>query len=241
MRYPILLIAGLLTLLLTGCAAQHQSSQNYQQVQDQIKDSEARINAKLDAQQKVSEEQLKQLKQLAHNIDPKQPTVTVSPKFDKKKPVRTDKTPDGKLILGQVESIWIEPVNDTFNARIDTGATTSSISAQDIQVFERDGKKWVKFNLAHEDRNEKLPIETPLVRYVRIKQASAKKIDRRPVVKLTVRMGDLTEQAEFTLKDRSEMIYPVLIGREFLKDIAVVDVAKKYVQPKPKLLKTDKS
>ena len=60
-------------------------------------------------------------------------------------------------------------------------------------------------------------------------------LDRRPVVRLTVRIGDMTEKAEFTLKDRSDMTFPVLLGREFLKDIAVVDVAREYIQPKPKL------
>lgn len=45
----------------------------------------------------------------------------------------------------------------------------------------------------------------------------------------------MTEKAEFTLKDRSDMTFPVLLGREFLKDIAVVDVAREYIQPKPKL------
>ena len=75
----------------------------------------------------------------------------------------------------------------------------------------------------------------PLVRHVRVRQASADDLDRRPVVRLTVRIGDMTEKAEFTLKDRSGMTFPVLLGRVYLKDIAVVDVAREYIQPKPKL------
>lgn len=145
-----------------------------------------------------------------------------------------NETADGKLVVGETEQVWLDIVNDSFAARIDTGATTSSLSAQDITVFERDGKPWVSFNMAHEGVDEKLQVETRLVRYVRIRQASADDIERRPVVELTMRLGRLAEKTEFTLTDRSQMTYSVLLGREFLKDIAVVDIARQNVQGKPK-------
>jgi YVTN family beta-propeller protein len=139
-------------------------------------------------------------------------------------------TIDGKLMVGEAEWIWVDAANDAFQARVDTGATTSSISAQEITIFERNGKNWVRFLLSHQDADDKIQIEAPLVRHVRVRQASADDLDRRPVVRLTVRIGDMTEKAEFTLKDRSDMAFPVLLGREFLKDIAVVDVVKRAVQ-----------
>ena len=81
--------------------------------------------------------------------------------------------------------------------------------------------------------DDRIQIEAPLVRYVRVRQASADDLDRRPVVRLSVRVGDQNEKTEFTLTDRSNMTFPVLLGRDFLKDIAVVDVARKYIQTKP--------
>ena len=146
---------------------------------------------------------------------------------------RKEETLDGKLVVGETEQVWLDIVNDSFVARIDTGATTSSLSAQDITVFERDGKPWVSFNMAHEGVDEKLQVETRLVRYVRIRQASAEDIERRPVVELTMRLGRFAQKTEFTLTDRSQMTYSVLLGREFLKDIAVVDIARQNVQGKP--------
>ncbi|MGB5855750.1 MAG: ATP-dependent zinc protease [Oceanisphaera sp.] len=145
-----------------------------------------------------------------------------------------NETQDGKLVVGETENVWLDIVNDSFPARIDTGATTSSLSAQDITIFERDGKPWVSFNMAHEGVDEKLQVETRLVRYVRIRQASADSVERRPVVELNMRLGRLSEKTEFTLTDRSQMTYSVLLGREFLKDIAVVDIARQNVQGKPK-------
>ena len=83
------------------------------------------------------------------------------------------------------------------------------------------------------DNGKSLDIEAPFVRYVKIKQASADGSDRRPVVRLTMQLGSLTEKAEFSLKDRSDMDFSLLLGREFIKDVAVVDVAREFVQPKP--------
>lgn len=144
-----------------------------------------------------------------------------------------NETRDGKLIVGASEKIWFEATDSVYEARIDTGATTSSLSAQKIALFERDGDRWVRFTLAHDQIDESPQIEAPLVRYVRIIQVSADEPDRRPVVALTIRLGRLTEKAEFTLTDRSEMEYPVLLGREFLQDIAVVDIGREDIQGEP--------
>lgn len=141
-----------------------------------------------------------------------------------------------KIVVGRVEWLWIEAVNRIYEARIDTGATTSSISALDITPFEKDGKRWVRFRLTPDDSDDSFEIEAPLVRYVRIRQASSEELDRRPVAALTVRLGKMTEVAEFTLTDRTQMNYPILLGREFLRDVAVVDVAKRNVQPKPEIV-----
>ena len=141
-------------------------------------------------------------------------------------------TPDGKLILGEAEWVYLEEANGAFQSRVDTGATTSSISATDITIFEREGKRWVKFKLPLDD-GKSLDMEAPYVRTVTIRQASAKTTDDRPVVRMTMQVGSLTEKAEFSLKDRSDMDFSLLLGREFIKDVAVVDVAREFVQPKP--------
>jgi hypothetical protein len=141
-------------------------------------------------------------------------------------------TADGKLLLGEAEWLWIDAAGQAFRARIDTGAETSSINAVDITIFERDSEKWVRFFMSHKGTEDHIQIEAPLIRHVRVRQASTDDLDRRPVVLLSVRVGDQNEQTEFTLTDRSRMEYPVLLGRDFLKDIAVVDVGRKYIQPK---------
>ena len=47
--------------------------------------------------------------------------------------------------------------------------------------------------------------------------------DRRSVVELEICFDGRKHVTEFTLADRSEYIYSVLLGREFMQGIAVVD------------------
>lgn len=192
----------------------------------------------LQAQQEKNRQQMLELKklqqQLAKQLQSSPATRTMSQ--DQKSECLVSEpgltTPDGKLILGESEWVFVEEAEGAFQSRVDTGAATSSISATDITVFEREGKRWVKFNMPL-DNGQVLPLEAPFVRYVRIRQASADAADRRPVVRLSIKLGSLTEKAEFSLKDRSEMDFSLLLGREFIKDVAVVDVAREFVQPKP--------
>ncbi|KXO07735.1 hypothetical protein AKG98_2203 [Moritella sp. JT01] len=138
----------------------------------------------------------------------------------------------GKVILGQEEWVWFDKLQTNFKSRIDTGATTSSLNATEIVKFERDGQDWVKFNLSHKDDKTELPMEAPVVRTIKIRQTNAVEALRRYVVSLPVELGDIKTETEFTLADRSRMIFPILLGRTFLKDIAIVDVAQEYTQPK---------
>lgn len=153
------------------------------------------------------------------------------------------KQANGKAILGQEEWVWLDAVKSHFKARIDTGAATSSLNAIDVQTFERDGKEWVRFNLDHattfdtaadkaQHQNRIETIEARVVRWVKIRQSTTEEPVRRPVIELWITLGSLHEKAQFTLADRSKMDFPVLLGREFFKDIALVDVGKKLVQGK---------
>ncbi|SMF20780.1 Uncharacterized conserved protein [Alteromonadaceae bacterium Bs31] len=136
---------------------------------------------------------------------------------------------ESKIVLGRVEWVWLDVAAKHFKARIDTGASTSVLMAKQIQVFERDGEDWVRFTLRSE--LDDVQLETPLLRTTKVKQSS-NGVARRHVVKLVLRFGDVSEEVEFQLSDRNSMVYPVLIGRNLLRDIAVVDVSKKFIQPK---------
>lgn len=143
-----------------------------------------------------------------------------------------------KTLLGRVEWVGFPTISSYFKARIDTGANTSSLSARDITEFERDGAKWVKFKLALRDDGKYFVsgdrdkwVEAQVSRTVTIVQASGR--EERPVVSLLMTLGDIKQKVEFTLNDRRDLTYPVLLGRRFMMDIAAVDVSRTFINARP--------
>jgi hypothetical protein len=49
----------------------------------------------------------------------------------------------------------------------------------------------------------------------------------RVIIKISV--GKLNQQLEVSLTDRGNFEFPVLIGRNFLRDVAVVDVSQRNI------------
>lgn len=131
-----------------------------------------------------------------------------------------------RYTIGEVEPVMIKQAGFTLPARIDTGATTSSLSAADITPYERDGKKWVSFTVKSSDSSKIKRMERPVSRTVKIKTHVSKSRPRY-VVKLRTVLGHIEQVRDFTLTDRSNFKYPVLIGRNFLDGIFLVDVSLK--------------
>jgi outer membrane murein-binding lipoprotein Lpp len=143
--------------------------------------------------------------------------------------VRTVTVSSDKLVVGEVERVLLEPPGGHIVARIDTGAGSSSLHAEQMVEFERDGDRWVRFDLKLD--NGVSTIERPIERFVRVVQQADPKGSRRPVVELQVRLGNVRETIEFTLADRSHMDNEMMLGRNFLTDVALVDVGKQFIQP----------
>ncbi len=144
-----------------------------------------------------------------------------------KVPVEVPKEKDAKTIIGEAEYIYVPSSKIKLKARIDTGATTTSIHALDIKEFERDGQKWVKFKLIDENKKE-IERALPIQRVTTIKRHGANSL-KRYVVQLRLNLGESSQLVDVTLANRSNFTYPLLIGRNFLNGIFIVDVSKKYL------------
>lgn len=129
-------------------------------------------------------------------------------------------------VIGQIERVFIEEGDFSTPARIDTGATTTSMSAIHIKKFERDGVKWVRFDVPHDDGTF-TEMEHKIDRTVLIRR-HGEDPQERYVVNLHIKLGDITRLIEVTLTDRREFDFTVLIGRNFLENNYMVDVSKKY-------------
>lgn len=139
-----------------------------------------------------------------------------------------------KCIIGKIEKVRLVPPNIVLKARIDTGAKTTSIDAREISPFERDGKQWVRFVMM--DDTKPYIIEKKVTRTVQIKRHGTESQDRY-VIKMRIVLGDVSQMIEVSLNDRDAYLYPVLIGRNFLRDNCIVDVSKKFQFKPMKLAK----
>lgn len=133
-------------------------------------------------------------------------------------------------VIGRLEKVDI-PTWDLFEleAKIDTGAYTSSLHCHHIEVAGTGEQQTVRFNLldpSHEAYNEKL-FELPVHKSKKVKSSNGQ-TEERIIIKTELILAGLKLNAELSLTDRSEMRYPLLIGRKLLKGRFLVDVNKKY-------------
>jgi hypothetical protein len=129
----------------------------------------------------------------------------------------------------------VEPGDIILEARIDTGAETSSIHAENIQLIEKDGKRWVRFNLSNPQTGAAIPLERRLHRRILVKQKTGSGNDRRYVVRMWLTLGDTRTWVDVSLSDRDDFDFPLLIGRNMLMDNFSVDVSGHHTLPKPVL------
>jgi hypothetical protein len=113
-------------------------------------------------------------------------------------------------------------------ARVDTGATSCSIHCETFEIKDAhpDPKenigKPVRFLLRNKD-GEDLWVESKIVDHVTVR--TAERDDERYKVRLQLRWEDVEKKVVATLNDRQRMKYPMLLGRNFLRDDFLVNVS----------------
>ncbi len=146
------------------------------------------------------------------------------------------KTFDHLTVIGLREWIALPELGVAgLRAKIDTGASTSSLHATEIEPFERDGQRWVRFN-AHLGSVVQLRhrrCEAPLVAIKTIKSSNGV-AQTRYVIRTLLALGDHVWPVEFTLACRKAMRYRLLLGSKALvAGQLVVNPGAAYVQDKP--------
>lgn len=139
----------------------------------------------------------------------------------------TESLDEARQVFGWKEWVRIGTKAEAMRAKLDSGARTSSLHAEGVEEFERDGRPWVRFTMTDaniKDFKEVL-IKAPVQRVARVKNTDAT-IERRFVVELGFEIGGRQLREEFTLNDRSTMTCPVLIGRNALRHLGYLDCSR---------------
>ncbi|MGB3711752.1 MAG: RimK/LysX family protein [Erythrobacter sp.] len=114
-------------------------------------------------------------------------------------------------------------------AKIDSGARTSSLHGTVIEEFERDGERFVRFAVDFADSKVRQVCEAVHVDVRGITSSNGEK-QRRYVIKTPLKIGTKTFRAEISLADRTEMKFPMLIGRSSLRRRFAVDSGYSWLQ-----------
>lgn len=127
-------------------------------------------------------------------------------------------------IVGWLEGAYLQPWGVRVRAKLDTGARTSAMHAENIEPFEKDGQVWVRFLFPY-GRREGYPqgfiIERPLVRQTKVKNGNG--LHPRYVIELDVCISGKTQTTEISLADRDRFNYPMLLGRQSLAGRFIID------------------
>ena len=128
-----------------------------------------------------------------------------------------------EISIGFVEEVILLPWGVKLPARIDTGAATSSLDARELNVHDN----MVEFKLP--DKYGGLQLRLPIIdwKYVR----SSESRERRPIVEISVCVGPKQLHIRVNLNDRSMVKYPLILGRNVLKNNFVVDCTKSNCLP----------
>jgi len=136
-----------------------------------------------------------------------------------------------KMIVGSREHVLVDPPGLHLVALIDTAFLANRLYVSDVVEFERDGKDWVRFNLTVPEEDAPREVERQLQRRTRTNSDTPAPRS----ISLRVTLGDVTDSYSFTLIERASSEYQIRLGRSFLRDMALVDVSQRYVQPRAPL------
>lgn len=128
-----------------------------------------------------------------------------------------------KIVVGEVEDVILLPWGIKLPARIDTGAAISSLDAQNLNV--KDG--FAEFRLPQRYGGMKLRL--PIVDWLTIRSSEAS--EERPIVEVELCIGSKRVRTKVNLNDRSTVRYPLLIGRNTLKENFIVDCMQERCSP----------
>ncbi len=109
-----------------------------------------------------------------------------------------------------------------LQAKIDTGARMAALHAEDISII---GRR-VSFTLVLSDRRRRC--EARMTDVKRIKSSNGVS-EKRPVIETEIHLGLYRFATLVTLTDRTDMVVPMLLGREALKARFLVNPARSFL------------
>ena len=133
-------------------------------------------------------------------------------------------------VIGWREWVSIPPLGiKRIKAKIDTGASSSSLHAYDIEVLDDLEQQHVQFKIQPLQKNRSVVVQAkvPIQDFRKVKSSNGQ-TTIRPVIRTSIMIFGHKHEIDVTLFDRAKMGFRMLIGREALRGRFVVDSAQSY-------------
>lgn len=118
-----------------------------------------------------------------------------------------------------------------IQAKIDTGARTSALGAVYYEVEdlpERGRVVHLVLALNRKAPEQRINVTVPVVATVVVRNSSGHR-ELRPVIETRVRIGPISKPIRLTVTNRSQMRFPVILGRQALANDFCVDVGRSFL------------
>ena len=135
-----------------------------------------------------------------------------------------------KMIIGWREWVSLPDFHvPGIKAKVDTGAATSAIHAFDIDPFEVDGERFVRFAIHPiQGRHDvSVPCRARLIEKRKVKNSGGH-VQNRYVIATTLALAGNQWEIKLTLTNRDEMRFRMLLGRSAMRNRLIVDPQQSY-------------
>lgn len=149
-------------------------------------------------------------------------------------------TDEDRTLIGWQEMVRLPELGaGPIIAKIDTGARSAALHADDIEISGRGKRMKVRFKVQRRGSSaRRIECEMPLHDLRRIKSSNGQ-IELRAVIATPVEIGGHVVDAEVTLTQRSDMGAAMLIGRSSIKGTFLVDPSRRFLRSRrPRKTKT---
>lgn len=116
-----------------------------------------------------------------------------------------------------------------IKAKLDTGAKTSALHAWDISLRMVDDRQWIRFRVPSMQRNKPTSVlcEAPLSDQRWVTNSSGAR-EQRYIINTKLQIGSRSWPIELSLTNREAMEYPMIIGREAMRNRLIIDPKASY-------------
>lgn len=135
----------------------------------------------------------------------------------------------GEVTVGWRETVALPELGiERIRAKIDTGARSSSLHVDRQWRLERGGEEWVGFEIRPRPGAEVVTVEARLIDERDVTDSSGRSV-RRPFIRARMRLAGVEREIELNLADRRGMRFPMLLGRQAMREGFVVDPSRSHL------------